>query len=376
MNFLFACGGTAGHINPALAIAEELRKRVPDAGVLFIGADRDMEKRLIPKAGYELVNIKMSGLRRGVSPGDILHNIKTFINLAAAGGETAKIIRQFMPQAVIGTGGYICYPVLKKGAGMGIPTFVHESNAVPGLTTKLLSSIVDRVLVSFPGIEKNYKRPDRVVFTGTPVRGGFEAEKQSLIKKVSNEKPLVLSFWGSLGAEHMNETIADFIKINAICEEFDHIHATGSSSSKKEIKDRLNQIGAPDDLPPGIEIREYIDDMQSAMALADIVLCRAGGSTVAELTAMGKPAVLVPSPYVSNNEQEKNAEQLIKAGGAVMLEEKNCSGEVLYNIVTDILRNGDKLKKMLDAQKALGVPKAAQGIADLIIEFVTGNEGG
>ena len=376
MNFLFACGGTAGHINPALAIAAELRRRIPNAEILFVGADREMEKRLIPPAGYELVNIKMSGLKRGFSPSDLLYNIKTFRNLTAAGKKTAKIIEEFKPQAVIGTGGYICYPVLKKGARMGIPTFVHESNAVPGLTTMLLSSIVDRVLVSFPGIEKNYRCPDRVVFTGTPVRLGFEAEEQNFIKKESNKKPLVLSFWGSLGAEHMNETIADFIKLNVNSREFNHIHATGKSNGVAEMKARLKQIGVPDDLPPGMEIREYIDDMQSVMEQADIVLCRAGGSTVAELTVMGKPAVLIPSPYVSNNEQEKNAEQLLKAGGAVMLKEKNCSGEVLYNIVTDILRNDNKLKNMLEAQKALGVPKAAQGIADLIITFVTRNEGG
>ena len=173
MKFLFACGGTAGHINPALAIANELCRMMPDTKILFVGAENAMEKELVPKAGYELVNIRMSGLKRGFYPGDLIYNAKTLRNLVLAGSKTSEIIQGFAPDAVIGTGGYICYPVLRKAAHMGIPTIVHESNAVPGLTTKLLSTIVDRVLVSFPGLENTYRRPERVVFTGTPVRGGF-----------------------------------------------------------------------------------------------------------------------------------------------------------------------------------------------------------
>ena len=370
MNFLFACGGTAGHINPALAIAEELRKLRPDSGILFVGAGREMEKRLVPKAGYELVNIRMSGLRRGFSPEDMLHNVKMLRNLAAAGNETVEIIKRFGPHAVIGTGGYICYPVLKKAAHMGIPTLIHESNAAPGLTTKLLSAIVDKVLVSFPGIEDIYRRPERVVFTGTPVLGGFETWASSSNGEKPEGEKLVVSFWGSLGAERMDETIAEFIKLNVDNGAFNHLHSTGKAGGAAEMRNRLTRIGVPEVLPQGIEIKEYIDNMSLVMAKADVVLCRAGGSTIAELTALGKPAVLIPSPYVANNEQEKNARQLQKAGGAIVLDEKNCSGKTLFDTVVSLLSDSDMLRRMSDAQNALGVHNAAERIAELVISLV------
>ena len=372
MNFLFACGGTAGHINPALAIADCLRLSFPDAGIVFVGAGREMEKRLVPKAGYELINIRMSGLKRGFSRGSMMHNAKTLRNLATAGREAARIIERVEPNAVIGTGGYICYPVLKKAAQIGIPAIVHESNAVPGLTTKLLSAIVDKVLVSFQGLEQNYRRPERVVVTGTPVRGGFNVQEENEKEADTGKKPLVLSFWGSLGAERMNETIAEFIKLDIDSGEFDHIHAVGKAGGIVEMKKRLKRFGVPGSLPAGIEVMEYIEDMPLVMAAADIVLCRAGGSTIAELTAMGKPAVLIPSPYVSNNEQENNAKQLQKAGGVMVLEENKCTGETLYSTVASILRDTDRLKRMAEAQRALGAPNAANTIVEIILALCNG----
>jgi len=367
MNFLIACGGTAGHINPALAIAAELKRVVPGARILFIGAGKELEKRLIPRAGFHVLNIRMSGLKRGVSAEKLLYNMGTVRNLATAGIKTEKLIRRFSPDAVIGTGGYICYPVLKKAAQMGIPSLVHESNAVPGLTTKLLSAYVHKVLVSFRGIEALFRKPERVIFTGTPVRAEFKELAGSAALDESARKPRVVSFWGSLGAERMNEFIADFIKLNIGRGEFDHIHATGNSEMLDVIISRLGQAGVTGALPPGIVIKEYIDDMPAVMAAADIVLCRAGGSTLAELTVLGKPAVLVPSPYVSNNEQEENAKQLEKAGGVLLLREKDCSGEVLFEAVAAILRDREKLRSMADAQSALGAPDALETIVSMIL---------
>ena len=366
MKFLLVCGGTAGHINPALAVAGEIGRIMPDAKILFVGSGRELERRLIPGAGYDLVNIKMSGLKRGFSPGALVYNLKTVKNLALAGAGAGRIIREFKPDAVLGTGGYVCYPVLKKAARMGIPTLIHESNAVPGLTTKLLSASVQKVLVSFLGLENLYKRPERVVFIGTPVRGGFAPVPGSK----QGEKPLVVSFWGSLGAGRMNEAMAEFIKLNIDARLFDHIHATGGGeNSVLEMKGRLESLGAPGDLPRGIEIRRYIDDMPEVMAMADIVLRRAGASTIAELAIMGKPAILVPSPYVTNNHQEENAKQLQKAGGAVMLPEKGCTGKALFDTVASILGDKEKLRNMSEAQKTLAVPGAAAKIVELIISL-------
>jgi len=371
MNFLFACGGTAGHINPALAVATEIQRRAPDSKILFVGAGKELEKKLIPRAGFHLVNIRMSGLRRGFSADDIVYNMKTLRNLTTAGVKAEKLIRRFEPDAVIGTGGYICYPILKKAAQMRIPTLVHESNAVPGLTTKLLSESVDRVLISFPGLEGTYRRPERVVVTGTPVRGDFAPALDGPSAPGTGKKPLVVSFWGSLGAEHMNEIIADFIYRNIASGEFDHIHAAGKNSAVEALRKRLKQLGAPETLPQGIEIREYIDNMHSIMAAADLIMCRAGGSTIAELTMMGKPAILIPSPYVTNNQQIKNAAQIHKAGGALMINEKDCTGESLFSAVSKLLDDAGRLKDMAEAQSALGAPDAAERIVDLTLSLIS-----
>jgi len=370
MNILFACGGTAGHINPALAIAGHLRQTMPDAKILFVGAGRELEKRLIKRAGFHIVNIRMSGLRRGFAPEDLMYNLRTAKNLVTAGIKAEKLIRRFKPDAVLGTGGYICYPILKKAAQLGIPTLAHEANAVPGLAIKLLSSTVDKVLTSFPGLEGRFRRPERVVFTGMPVRGGFSANPAA--ETPCRDKPLVVSFWGSLGSEKMNEIMLEFINLNTRTALFDHIHATGEKGSAHVMKARLKKPGAPDELPHGIEVREYIDDMQAVMAAADLIICRAGGSTIAELTALGKPAILIPSPYVTNGQQIENAEYVRNAGGAVMIHEKDCTGEVLYRNVCSLLGDKDKLSEMANHQRALGVPDAIERIVDIMVGLCGG----
>jgi len=370
MNFIFVCGGTAGHINPALAIAEEIGKSIPGARILFVGAGKDMEKGLIPCAGFHLVNIRMSGLRRGFSPKELIYNFNTLKNLSTAGVKASKLIERFKPDAVIGTGGYICYPVLHKAAQMGVPTYVHESNAVPGLTTKMLCTSVDKVMVSFPGLEDLYKRPDKIVFTGTPVRGGFGTPVPGEQTGLRKEKPLVVSFWGSLGAERMNEKMVDFISRNIETGMFDHIHAAGKSGGIAMMLNKLKQNGTNDEMPDGIEIREYINNMQSVMQGADIVICRAGGSTIAEVTALGKPAVLIPSPYVTNNQQVENAKQVQKAGGAIMVEENECTGKSLFNLVVSLLGDRDKLAGMAAAQISLGVPDAVEKIVGTILDGI------
>jgi len=342
---------------------------MPGAKVLFVGAGKELESRLVPGAGYHLINIKMSGLRRGFSPDELIYNLITFKNLSTASIKAEKLLRRFKPAAVIGTGGYICYPVLKKAAQLGIPAVVHGADAVPGLTTKLLSSVVDKVCVSFPGLENLYRRPERVVFTGTPVRDGFGEKQLEHFGGRTGSRQLVVSFWGSLGAERMNEIMAEFISQNISGCFFDHIHATGKEGVE-EMKSRLSLLGAPTEMPQGIELMEYIDDMPSVMSAADLILCRAGASTIAELTAIGKPAVLVPSPYVTNNHQYENAKQLEKAGGAIVLDEKGCTGEMLLETVTSLLSDNKRLEKMSQAQKSLAVPKAAEKIVDLVFELI------
>jgi len=371
MKFIFACSGTAGHINPALAIAEELRKRIPQSQALFVGAGREMEQRLIPSRGYELVNIKMSGLSRGFSPKKIIRNIRTAMNLVAANKKAKRIIKEFSPDAVIGTGGYICYPVLKKAAKLGIPTVIHDSNAIPGLTSRLVSSAVDRVLVGFRGQESKYKKPERVIFTGTPLREGFAAFTESRDRRIEidNDKPLVVSFWGSLGAGRMNDTIAELVKLNIKANAFNHIHAAGNNDEHAKIMKKLNDSGIPDELPQGIDIRVYIEDMSAVMAQADLILCRGGGTTVAELISLEKPAIIIPSPYVANNEQEHNAKQVEKAGGARIIHEKGITAQILYDEIISLLTSKDELSDMSKNLKTIAVPDAAAQIADIILSL-------
>jgi UDP-N-acetylglucosamine--N-acetylmuramyl-(pentapeptide) pyrophosphoryl-undecaprenol N-acetylglucosamine transferase len=372
MRFLFTCGGTAGHINPALALADELKRTMPDVKILFVGSGRRMENRLIPQAGYDIKNIRISGFERGISPEKILRNFKTLRNLASAAAQSSEIIRIFKPDVAIGTGGYVCYPVLKKASELGIPTVIHESNAVPGLTTKMLTRTVDKVLVAFPDVANQYRYPEKVVFTGTPVRGGFLQQSKHMARMSLgiDGRPLVVSFWGSLGAEKMNEIIPDFIALNMESRLFNHIHATGGNEAvTASLRKRLHDKTSHDVIPPWIDIRTYIDNMPTIMAAADVVLCRAGASTMAELTFMGKPAVIVPSPYVTNNHQEKNAQQLEKTGGAVVIYEKDCTGELLYQTVRNLLADKAKLNSMADAMKNAAVPDSAEKIIDLIISL-------
>ena len=365
MRVLFVCGGTAGHINPAIAIAEEVREKQPACDILFVGADKALEKRLIPKAGFELVNIKMSGLRRGFSARDILHNLKTARNLLTASFRSAKLLRSFKPDAVVGTGGYICYPVLKKAAKFGIRTYVLEPNAYPGLAVKMLSATVDKIFVTYKGLENRYKYPERVVYTGTPLKREFYSEEKAA--KVT-DIPLVISYWGSVGAAGLNNKIVEFIKRNYKESKFNHIHATGVNSSAESLIDKLENAGVSEVEPPLIDIREYISDMPAVMREASLVLCRAGASTIAELTAMGKPAVLIPSPNVTENHQEENAKQLQKAGGAIMLLESECTGDSLFETVTSILSDKEKLQQMSDAQYSLSVKDAAEKIVDIVLK--------
>ena len=371
MRFLFVCGGTAGHINPALAIAGELRSRMPEAEFLFIGSGRELENRLIPQAGFEMTNISAGGFSREKTIAALKRNIGSARKLLSGTFQARKIMRRFRPDVAIGTGGYVCYPVLKEASRMGIPTVVHESNAVPGLTTKLLSSSVDRVLTAFPNMEKLYRRPERVIMTGTPVRSGFSAKSKAELRHElgMSEGPVVVSFWGSLGAARMNDIMAGFIARNAEENAFYHVHATGGGSEGVDrMMQKLRERGIIE-LPAGLDLRPYIDNMPEVMSACDLVLCRAGASTLGELASIGKPAVLVPSPNVTDNHQEKNAAALAAAGGAVMIKESECTADGLYETVTELLADRKRLGEMSEKLLSMGSADASARIADMILEM-------
>lgn len=372
MRFLLACAGTAGHINPALAIANRLREAYPDAEFLFVGSGRDLENRLIPSAGYTLRNITISGFYRGIKPRDIKHNLGTLKNLSVSKKECRDLLDAFAPDIAIGTGGYVCYPILKAAAKRRIPTLIHESNAVPGLTTKMLSGTVDRVLAAFPSVKDHCKKPKRVVLTGTPVREDFLAlsRERAKSKLGLTGKPLVVSFWGSLGADNMNSMMAEFIRLNARSGLMCHIHATGSGETGlARMRERLSTLGVYG-LPDWEDIRPYIDNMGTLMAAADLILCRSGASTLAELTALGRASILVPSPNVTGDQQTKNARELERVGAAVVIPENVCTGEQLYNTAVSLLRDRERLTSLEREARSLGVTDATERILTVIRELL------
>ena len=369
MNILFTCGGTAGHVNPAVALARIFQERNPGCRVLFVGADGGMETRLVPKEGYEIRSVTITNFHRSFAPADIAHNLGTLMNMRKSKKQAQAILDEFKPDLVVGTGGYASFPVVKAAAKRGIPTAVHESNAVPGLTTKTLSKVVDVVMVGFEESRSHYDDPGKVVVTGTPVRTDFfrYTRKEARAELgLTDDRPLVLSVWGSLGAEVMNCQMAECIALE--CRDgapFHHIHGAGRNYGA------MQKALAGVSLPPEIQLREYIYDMPTVMVAADLVLCRGGASTLSELTAIGKPAVIVPSPNVTNHHQEKNANVLARQGGAL---EPVCSGDTLYQTTQDLLAAPQRRQAMAQAMEKMGIPDAAEKIYETLLSLGNGKE--
>lgn len=371
MKFIFTCGGTAGHINPALAVAGRMRQLMPDCEIMFLGAEGKMEMDLVPREGYPIRGLRITNISRGRNLKAIVHNLDTLKNVALSHREAKSIIRDFAPDAVIGTGGYVCYPVLKAAHELHIPTAVHESNAVPGLTTKLLADHVDCIMVGFEESRQYYSHPERVQITGTPVRGEFSCFTKDSAKAelgLPPDKKLVLSVWGSLGAGHMNKMIAGMIPLMKGQNNFCMIHAAGSMYYK-EMLENLRQT-APDFESYGAQVREYIYDMPRLMAAADLIMCRAGASTISELSYTGKPVIMVPSPNVTNNHQEKNARVLERSGGAKVMLEGEFDASSLLLTVQELLTDEERLGRMSEAMASLAVADATDRICGKILDLL------
>ena len=368
MNIIFTCGGTAGHINPAVALAHMFQERYPGCSILFVGGDKGMGTRLVPKEGFEIKTVTITNFWRSLSPAAIRHNMGTLTNMVKSDRQAKAILDDFKPDLVVGTGGYASYPVVKAAAKRGIPTAVHESNAVPGLTTKALSRVADVVMVGFAESREHYDDPTKVVVTGTPVRGDFFRRTRAEARRelgFHDDRPLLLSYWGSLGAEVMNGYMADFLRLE--CQKgqsFRHIHGAGRDFAR--LTQALAESGVSAHPHPGVEVREYIYDMPLVMAAADLVLCRSGASTISERAAIAKPSVLVPSPNVTADHQTKNARILSNVGGAVLLPEKECSGERLYEVISELLQDPERRTVMSRKLSELSIPDANEKIFETL----------
>ena len=369
MRVIFTCGGSAGHVNPALAVAEIFQERHPGCEILFVGAEKGMEQRLVTRAGYPIKTVKVSTFERSLSWRNVRHNVSSAFKLPVGQREAAAIVKQFKPDLVVGTGGYASYPAVHEAAKRRIPTAIHESNAYPGLTTRALSNKVDLVMVGFPEAAEYYKDAKRVEVTGTPVRGEFFTLDRDQARQelgLTDSQPLVISFWGSQGAGHMSERTVDLVERWAAEDRrFHYIHAAG-----RDYEDMTAELAKRKVSVSSQEVRPYIDDMPRVMAAAHMVICRAGASTIGELTALGKPAILVPSPFVAANHQYKNAKVLADRGGVELIEEKDCTGESLYCLALDLLADGSRRAAMGKALKELASPRAAQDIYENLMSLV------
>ncbi len=371
MNVIFTCGGTGGHINPAIAVANMWKERYPDSNILFIGATGRMEEELVPKAGYRLHTIPASGISRERSWEGIKHNLKAISYVLQAVSNCKKILREFSADVVVGTGGYASFPALLAASMMGIPTCVHESNAMPGLTTRMIAGRVDRVLTCFPESAQYYRHPEKVETVGMPVRREFIYTTREEARKALglDSRPLIVSAFGSQGAKVMNEVIADLLKLEKNAGyPYQHIHATGSYGWEW-MPQRIRNFGVDPSEKRGITVQEYIYNMPTVMAAADVIISRAGASTCNEIAASGTPCILIPSPNVTDNHQEKNARALSDKGGAVLLLEKECTAQRLLDEITALLDSNVRRQQMRTALQKICVPDSAERLCDIIREL-------
>lgn len=371
MKAVFTCGGTGGHINPALAVAKLLRERQPECEILFIGADDGMERDLVPREGFRLETIKISSFERRLTLKNIRHNIISAVDIYGALRHVTAILKEFRPDVILGTGGYASFPALKRGAKLGIPTAVHESNAVPGLATRMVMNNVDRILVSYEECREQYKAADKVVAVGMPVSEAFIYTKREDARRelgISDEEKLVVSCWGSLGAREMNKKIARFIQLESRSDPYRHIHATGSYGWRW-MPDLVKELGVDLSEHPGIDMREYIYNMPTLMAAADLVICRAGASTLNEVAASGVPTIIVPSPNVADNHQEKNARLLERRNAAVVIRESECDGDLLFRTTGELLNDPERLQSMRSALRSMAVLDSTERIYKILMEI-------
>lgn len=346
MNIVFACGGTGGHINPAVAVAGYIKQKHPDVKISFIGNKNGMESTLVPKAGYDFYPIHVAGFQRQITPKNVARNVGAAVKAVTSGFEASSILKKLSPDIVIGMGGYVSGPVLRKAHKMGIKTATHEQNAFPGVTTKLLVKYVDLVMLAMPEAEKHLPKREYVV-TGNPVRTSvLSADREYARKKLGmDNRPMVLSFGGSLGARCINDAVSHLIKAHCDEGKYYHYHA-GGKRDYSWLEQRLSEMSIDTSKYSHLRVSEYIDDMDLCMAAADLVISRAGAITLSEIQARGIASILIPSPYVAENHQFHNAMTLKKKDAAIIIEEKDLNGEKLIKAVEEVLSSTQRVKEM------------------------------
>lgn len=370
MKVIVSAAGTAGHINPAISIANKIREKEPNSEIIFIGTNRGLENDLVPRSGYELKRIEAYGLKKEIS----ITNFKHILSTWKSKNEVEKIMDEFQPNLVVGTGGYICGPVFMAALSKKIPTLLHESNAYPGKAIKFLSKKVDCVLVGFEEAKEKMKNAKKVVVTGNPTKIKKMAISQSEKKRIlgdlgiKNELPVVLVFGGSQGAQKINEAIVELVKLK-LNQDYQIVWATGRNQYdivKESFENSMLSIKNLKD----VKVLPYIYNMEELINVADLVICRSGAMTITELAICSKPAIFVPLPSKSANRQEDNARVLEKLGAAKIILNHELTGEKLANEIDDVIQDKAKLEKMGKAANQIAPHDVEEKIYEEIRKIV------
>lgn len=369
MRIMFAAGGTGGHINPAVSVAQEVRNRFPDAAILFVGTADKMEAELVPKAGFDFATIDISGFQRSFAPEDIVYNIKTLKKLLFVTGQCKKIIEEFRPDVVVGFGGYVSGPVVRTAHNMGIKTAIHEQNAFPGKTNIALSKYADRVMLTNEDAQKYLKCGEYTV-TGLPVRDEIlRADKALAREKLGfpEDKKIVLSTGGSLGAKALNDVMCEVIPEFAGKDKGkDIIFIHGYGQNGKDVPEILEKKGIDIKNNPSLIVSEYIYNMADYMAAADLVISRAGASSIAEIQALGKASFLIPYPYAAENHQYYNALSLVNNNAAYLVEQKDLKPEDVISVIKELENTPSKFDVMGRNARSMAITDAKKKICDIV----------
>ncbi len=366
MKYLITGGGTGGHIYPALAIANEIKRKDLSSEILYVGTEKGLEAELVPKEGFKFKTIRVKGMPRKINKESFIALMELLHGL----NDAKKIIKEFKPDVVIGTGGYVCGPVVYMAKKMNIPALIHEQNAFPGITNKILSRYVDKVAVTFDEAKKYFKYPDRVVNTGNPIRKEIlEIDKEKAYKALDIDKdiPFILSFGGSGGQKKLNDAMYYFIKEATEKEDVQIIHVTG----KRFYDEFMSQLKKDNiDLNKNIRIFPYFYQIPEAVNIASLVITSSGAITLAEISAVGVPSILIPKSYTAENHQEYNARAFENKGASILVLEKDIKEDVLSGIIYSVVKDKKRLVQMASHSKELGKTDASERIVELINTIV------
>lgn len=370
MRAIIAAAGTGGHINPGIAIANKIVEKENDSKIIFIGTNRGLEKDLVPRAGYELKTIDAYGLERKISLQNVKKLYKTFKSIK----ESERIIATFKPDVIIGTGGYICVPVILAAKKLKIPVVLHESNAFPGIAVKLFKRKADAILVGFKDAKDSLKDAKNVIVTGNPVKIKKRIFSNSEKERIKNEiginsnKPIVLVFGGSQGAQSINRSFIEII-VNKKNKNYQIIWAAGPEQYEK-IKETLKDVNMDIDKLENVKIVPYIYNMEEIMNISDLVVSRSGAMTISEVAITGKPAIFIPYPFATENHQEYNAKVLVNAGAAKLILDKDLNSEILGNTIEMIIGDKQELEKMSENSQKVSIQNVEEKIYNEIKQVI------